>query len=168
MTQYAIYFRTDDGTVFNTIVFTGAEIPPDSVTPPGAQLVRFDHNTPQFRELYGVLVEDPDKQFSDYIPAIAGGVVYDFNDGTFEFFKVENLDFLNDVRTMRNKLLAETDILAMVPDYPDSVKAELLAYRQALRDLIADLDPSWTHIRDVVWPELPTAFNRSAPPITVG
>lgn len=163
MTQYAIYFRTDDGTVLTGNVFTGSEIPPDSVTPPGAQLVKFDHNTPKFNELYGVLVEDPNKQFSEYIPAHSGGVVYDFNDGTFEFFKVEATNFLADVRAMRNTLLAETDILAMVPDYPESIKSQLTAYRQALRDIIADLDPSWTHVRDVVWPTLPAAFSRTAP-----
>ncbi|MXR29161.1 MAG: tail fiber assembly protein [Pseudomonas rhizophila] len=57
------------------------------------------------------------------------------------------------IRTRRNQLLRETDF-TQLPDYPatDAQRAEVKAYRQALRDIPEQLeDPS-----KLVWPVLPT------------
>lgn len=62
------------------------------------------------------------------------------------------------VRAKRDRLIAETDYLAM-SDYPlsDEDKAAVMAYRQALRDVPAqEVFP-----REVVWPEVPAVFKRT-------
>lgn len=62
------------------------------------------------------------------------------------------------VRAKRDRLIAETDYLAM-SDYPlsDEDKAAVMAYRQALRDV-----PTQEGFpREVVWPEVPAVFKRT-------
>lgn len=62
------------------------------------------------------------------------------------------------IRLERDSKIAATDYLAM-PDYPlsEEERAVVIAYRQALRDL-----PTQEGFpREVVWPEVPVAFNRS-------
>ena len=61
-------------------------------------------------------------------------------------------EYAAEVREKRNSLIAETDYLVM-PDYPldDRKKADVLAYRQALRDVPAQSG----FPRRVVWPVKP-------------
>ncbi|MCP2070737.1 UNVERIFIED_ORG: hypothetical protein J2Y77_000173 [Pseudomonas lini] len=57
------------------------------------------------------------------------------------------------IRNRRNQLLRDTDF-TQLPDYPatDAQRAEVKAYRQALRDIPEQIeDPS-----NLVWPVLPT------------
>lgn len=65
-------------------------------------------------------------------------------------------DQLAIVRTRRNRLLAATDVMLAVPDYPISAEQrdELLAWRAALRDLTATLDPA-APLDSVQWPARP-------------
>ncbi len=59
----------------------------------------------------------------------------------------------NEIRSCRDKLVAETDY-TQVSDSPLSSekKAEFTAYRQALRDIPQTYD----HPDDIVWPTKPT------------
>lgn len=62
------------------------------------------------------------------------------------------------IRQMRNNLLASTDYLIM-PDYPltDASRAEIAAYREALRNLTEQGDLS-----EIVWPTMPAIVKKSA------
>ena len=60
---------------------------------------------------------------------------------------------LNNLRTERNKLLAETDYLALSDQ---TMTAEMTAYRQALRDITNGLT-TVADVEAVVFPEKPGA-----------
>lgn len=55
-----------------------------------------------------------------------------------------------DVREKRTRLLAKTD-WTQLPDVPEETKALYTTYRQALRDITEQPDPT-----AIVWPSLPT------------
>ena len=61
------------------------------------------------------------------------------------------------IRARRDRLLAATDTMLAVPDYPisDDQRAELLAWRQALRDFPDQIAPSLPSV-DVEWPVRPS------------
>lgn len=58
----------------------------------------------------------------------------------------------------RDRLLRVTDTLMYAPDYPGTLKQELLTYRQALRDLPSTLDPQLERFEDLKWPAPPKQF----------
>lgn len=159
MAKYGVYFK-EDGTLGSRVVYTEQELPHPDHYIPGCTIVTFDETTEDYGILYGLFVEDPDKQYSQYLPAELGGVAYDFNTKTFSFVipDARKSDILAEVRAERKNLLASTDDLALIPDLPTALKTELLNYRQALRDITKTIDPESTTFSDVVWPELPVAF----------
>lgn len=61
------------------------------------------------------------------------------------------------IRAKRDRLLAATDPMVSVPDYPinEDQRAELLAWRQALRDFPDAIAPSLPSA-DIVWPARPS------------
>jgi len=67
------------------------------------------------------------------------------------FASVDYQKKLEEIRTERNRLLAETDYIIMA-DYPisEEKKQEYVLYRQSLRDLIDNID-----INNVVFPQKP-------------
>lgn len=60
------------------------------------------------------------------------------------------------IRAKRDRLLAATDPMVTVPDYPitDDQKAELLVWRAALRDFPAAIEPLLP-VETVLWPARP-------------
>lgn len=66
-------------------------------------------------------------------------------------------DQLAIIRTRRNRLLAATDTMVAVPDYPITAeqRAELIAWREALRDVTAALDPA-APLDSAQWPARPS------------
>jgi hypothetical protein len=56
----------------------------------------------------------------------------------------------SNIRTIRNKRLAETDWICSITDYEVPNKADWIAYRQALRDVTVGTNPFM-----VVWPTSP-------------
>ncbi len=64
---------------------------------------------------------------------------------------------LGSIRARRDKLLAATDPMVTVPDYPinDDQRAELLVWRQALRDFPDAIAPSLPSA-DIAWPTRPS------------
>jgi hypothetical protein len=60
------------------------------------------------------------------------------------------------IRAKRNRLLAQTDMMAAVPDYPITAdqRAELIIWRAALRDMMAAIDPA-DPFGSVQWPVAP-------------
>jgi hypothetical protein len=56
----------------------------------------------------------------------------------------------SNIRTMRNKRLAETDWICSITDYEVPNKAGWIAYRQALRDITKEINPF-----KVLWPVSP-------------
>lgn len=163
MAKFGVYFK-EDGTVGSNMVFTENHIPPESVTPPGLTLVIVDRSTKDYDILYGLFVEDQDKKYANYVPYTSGGITYNFDTKEFSFAISEERDirFIDEVRVDRDQRLKFTDELALIPDLPDSLKAELIEYRQQLRDITKNIDPSWESMNQVVWPELPTAFKHVA------
>ena len=69
----------------------------------------------------------------------------------------EPADQLAIIRTRRNRLLAATDAILAVPDYPitDAQREELTAWRAALRDVTVGLDPA-DPLDSVEWPPRPS------------
>lgn len=61
------------------------------------------------------------------------------------------------IRARRDRLLAATDAMVSVPDYPidDDQRAELLAWRQALRDFPDAIAPSLPSA-EIAWPARPS------------
>lgn len=155
MTTYALIFK-NDGTLFNSLYYTAADIPPVDCLPPDTQLVTFDETTENFEFLYAYYVDDVNKITSDYLPPQLGGSTYNFETKQFSFQLAPPAPTLLDmIRAERNLLLARTDALMHVPDYPEGYIDEIMAYRAALRDITDNLDPSWTQITQVVWPTPP-------------
>lgn len=66
-------------------------------------------------------------------------------------------DQLAIIRTRRNRLLAATDTMLAVPDYPITAaqREELTAWRAALREVTAALDPD-APLDSVEWPPRPS------------
>ena len=60
---------------------------------------------------------------------------------------------MEDLRTKRNKLLADTDYLALSDN---TMSAEMITYRQALRDITNGLT-TVDDVEAVVWPTKPTS-----------
>jgi hypothetical protein len=60
---------------------------------------------------------------------------------------------MEDLRTKRNKLLADTDYLALSDN---TMSAEMTTYRQALRDITNGLT-TVADVEAVVWPTKPTS-----------
>lgn len=60
------------------------------------------------------------------------------------------------LRSRRNRLLAATDVMVSVPDYPvtDEQRSELIAWRAELRDITHDVDPA-APLASVDWPVRP-------------
>ena len=73
------------------------------------------------------------------------------------------------VRAHRNGLLAATDAMVSVPDFPITgpQKAALIAYRQSLRDL-PESPISFGSIPWPVWPSAVTPPAGVVPPIPIG
>ena len=63
---------------------------------------------------------------------------------------------LAQIRARRDRLLAATDAMASVPDYPitDEQRVELLAWRAVLRDFPAEIEPLLP-LDTVEWPAAP-------------
>lgn len=57
----------------------------------------------------------------------------------------------DNVRAKRNRLLNDSDY-TQLPDYPDALKADWVAYRQLLRDL----PQTYTDLSTIVWPTKPS------------
>lgn len=154
MTQYALFFNTETNKPYNMVVYRDAEIPPEDHWPPNTKLFVFDETTENFDMLYGVWVEDQEKVYLDYD---AFNVVLDPVTGEFTFPMLAKLSNIELIREIRNKKIAETDVFMYAPDLPDSITQQLLAYRQALRDITNGLDPE-TAPDVITWPEMPAAF----------
>lgn len=156
MTKYALLCN-DDGTLINHWAYTEETWPPADIVQPGQLLVEFTESTENFEILHAMFLTDATEISSQYLTPGDGGVTYNTNTQKFEFHKppIVSFSLLESIREHRNILLAQTDDNALVPDYPDALKAELLAYRTALRDITTNLDPSWTTLDAVVWPVRP-------------
>lgn len=155
MTTYALIFN-NNGTIFNSVCYKDSEIPSQECLPPDTQLVSFDETTENFDFLYAYYVDDANKITKDYLPAVDGGSMYDFDSKKFTFQLAPLPPTLIDlIREERAILLKQTDDLMHVPDYPAGYQEQLIAYRAALRDITDNLDPTWENITDVVWPTKP-------------
>ena len=161
MTTYALFFSTETQCPASTIIYKDGEIPPASVWPPEQELVTFDETSPDFNLLYGLFVEDKEKIYTDYAYL---HTKYNSSTGTFTFVLKEITPNIEIIRQERNARITATDKFMFAPDIPDSLKNDLLAYRQALRDITSGLDADAT-VMTVNWPTIPVAFTITPMPV---
>jgi hypothetical protein len=155
MTPHSIIIKNADGLPFNNLVYSELHTPPSEIVPLDCTLVFIDTTTNDFELVYAMLVEDPNHIASEYLPFSRGGIKYDFSTKKFLFTKIPVIPLIDLVRAERDRLLTQTDIYMVVPDYPESLQQAVTNYRSALRDLPSNLDPTWTKFSDVTWPEYP-------------
>ncbi len=156
MAKYGILLK-EDGTLHSGFWYKEEEIPELNVLPSDARLFTFDETRSDYEFLYAYFIEDLNKITSAYLPLHKpGAFTYNFESGEFTFnlapFGPTLLDL---VREERNIRIAQTDGLMSVPDYPSALRTQLLAYRQALRDITDNPDPAWTRVEHFPWPEKP-------------
>lgn len=156
MAKYGILLK-EDGTLFSGFWYKEQDLPDDAHIPPGAKLVTFDETRSDYEFLYAYFIEDTNKITSTYLPLQApGAFTYNFDTAEFTFNPMpEGPSLLDQVREERNRRIAATDVLVAVPDYPADLMAQVLVYRQALRDITVNPDPSWTDPSQFPWPEKP-------------
>jgi hypothetical protein len=159
MTQYALFFSTETKKPVNLILFKDAEIPPAYVHPDGQILVTFNETTPNFDLLYGLFVEDPDRNYDQYDHF---NTEYNADTQEFTFVKRLIISNLELIRTERNTKIKFTDELMHAPDLPSNLRDDLVAYRQALRDITVGLSENVDPMT-FEWPELPAPFAQPKP-----
>jgi hypothetical protein len=100
--------------------------------------LRNDIGLPKYKYVNGEVVDRPQAELDE------GRAAYDLQQKIYQ------------VRSMRDRLLADTDKYVNIPDFPISEdnRNEFIAYRAKLRDL-TDL-PDFP---DIEWPEAPTYVN---------
>jgi hypothetical protein len=154
MTQYTILVNKNTGVpVVDRVLMDNQPLPttlPEFIIP-----VVFDAQTTNFELLKAFFVLDPDRLVIDYKPAMEGGVLYNADTGTFSFHKMDLSINVEAVKNFRNELLRQSDMYMLIPDLPQDIKQELLAYRQALRDSTNKINVEWKTVRDIQWPEFP-------------
>lgn len=158
MSRYSVIFKKSDGLCFNGLCYNSEHTPPTEAVPSDCVLAFFDDATPQYNLLYALFVEDTIQAADTYDQPLRGSVKYNIESNTFELIERSPFDILSAVREHRNKLIAETDLIMQVPDLPTSVKDEIKTYRQALRDVTKNANPSWTTVVEFPWPEIPAAL----------
>lgn len=166
MAQYGILVDTVTGIPVHDAGLEEINFPPESALAPGVDLVTFTESTPNFNLLRAFFFGDPDRLTADYKLSTNGGVVYNKVDNTFTFHKQDISIDLDKLKNFRNQLLKATDKYMLIPDLPQNIKTELLAYRQALRDSPAKVNREWKTVYDVQWPEFPKKLIKDvvAPP----
>jgi hypothetical protein len=103
------------------------------------------------REMKSISTPDGYEEFTWFYP-IHPDELYDdkkctYENGEWKLYRQTNLDILGqgeqtdwkEVRNMRNKMLGATDGMVTAADAPDSIKDPVIAMRQKLRDLPAEL-----------------------------
>jgi hypothetical protein len=155
MKEYGILINSQTGKpVYNT-GFQESEIPPEDILPTGTEVVRFSETTDNFELLYALFFTDPNRLSVEYKQPTNGGVIYDIITKTFSFYKQDFTLKLEELQKVRNQLLINTDKYMLVPDLPQDIRADLLAYRAQLRNITSKLGTEWNTIFDVQWPEFP-------------
>lgn len=154
MKKYAILVFKDTGVAGVAQAFVDEQIPSLNLLPPDKDLVEFDETHPDFDLLYALTIDDTAGVGAEYLAPIQGGVKYNFDTQRFEFTKDTPPDVFEIARNTRNQMIRETDDLMLVPDMPQSLKDQLVTYRQALRDVTNNLTAD-TNPANIVWPERP-------------
>jgi len=153
MTEYAIYIKKENGIPLNGLCFIGSDAQSASlVVPLDCEVLRFDESHKDFDLLYSIIVTTN----PIYKLPCNGGIVVNFETGDLTFVKETPPDLFDVVRAYRNTLLADTDYLVQVPDYPGTLLDQILEYRSALRDIPnLIIKNNWQTPEDVVWPTRP-------------
>lgn len=155
MELYGILVLNDTGVPVFNYGYTEEEFPPTSVINPTTTLVTFSKDTENFDIIYALVFADPDRIAVDYKLPNNGGIIYNFNTGSFELHKEDWSIKLDELTHVRNQLLSNTDKYMLIPDLPDDIRNELIVYRQTLRDATSKVGNEWNTIHDIEWPEFP-------------
>jgi len=62
---------------------------------------------------------------------------------------------IDEIRNIRNFMISRSDNLMLIPDLPSDIKAELIEYRNELRNITDKIGKEWKINEDVVFPEIP-------------
>jgi hypothetical protein len=156
MTKYGFLIYSDTGIPVYNSGFAEEAIPPSNLLPNNSEIVTFDETTPHFELLHAFFFGDPNRLTIEYKAAVDGGVIYDTATKTFSFHKQDFSIKLDEVKIVRNQLLAATDKYMLIPDLPQTIKDDVLAYRATLRDITTKVGTEWHTVFDVQWPEFPS------------
>ena len=155
MAKFGILLK-EDGTLHSGFWYREEDLPNTELLPPDARLLVIEDTRQDYEFLYAYFVEDSNRITTRYLPMQApNAFIYNWNTGEFTFNLAPIPDLLFEVRRERNKRIAETDELMLVPDYPSDLKQQLIDYRAALRDITDNPDPSWERVEQFPWPERP-------------
>ena len=156
MAKFGILLK-EDGTLHSGFYYKEQDIPDENILPLDARLLVIEDTRSDYEFLYAYFVDDANRITTAYLPLYApGAFTYNFATSEFTFNLAPVPNLLDEVRKERNIRIAETDDLMLVPDYPADLMQQLVTYREALRNITNNPDPSWTRIEDFPWPARPS------------
>jgi hypothetical protein len=154
MAKYGFLVNSETGVSVPGPGFRESEFP--TSIPSDTILVKFDESEENFDILYAVFFGDPNKLTVNILPSHQGGVVYNKSNGHFTFNEYDWSINEDELRQVRNNFLTATDKYLILPDLPQSLQDELIAYRNELRNITSKFGKEWQTIHDVEWPQVPS------------
>ena len=115
----------------------------------GTLLARYGDNPPPFGLSFEPVAQ-PGQTLMEVPEDVIGEAVIRLSEGEFIIDEAIIAAEWSNIRTVRNKRLAETDWICSITDYEVPNKALWVAYRQALRDITKGTNPF-----KVSWPVTP-------------
>ena len=161
MAQYGFLVNSDTGISVAGPGFRESEFP--SSIPSNTMLVKFDEGTVNFDTLYGMFFGDPNRLTVDILPSHEGGIVYNKSNSSFTFNLIDWSIDEEQLRGVRNSFLSATDKYLIIPDLPQSLKDEVIAYRNELRNITDKFGNEWKTVHDVAWPQIPSFILMETP-----
>jgi hypothetical protein len=161
MAQYGFLVNSDTGISVAGPGFKESEFP--SSIPSNTMLVKFDESTANFDTLHGMFFGDPNRLTVNIKPSYEGGIVYNKSNSHFTFNEYNWSIDEDQLRNVRNNFLSATDKYLIIPDLPQSLKDELIAYRNELRNITDKFGNEWKTVHDVEWPPIPSFIQTEMP-----
>ena len=161
MAQYGFLVNSDTGVSVAGPGFTESEFP--SSIPSDTMLVKFDESTVNFDTLHAMFFGDPNRLTVDIISSYQGGIVYNKSNNAFTFNRIDWSINEDELRTARNSFLVSTDKYLLLTDLPQSLKDEVIAYRNELRNISDKFGNEWKTVHDVEWPQVPSFILMETP-----
>lgn len=159
MEPFSVIVENKTGKLFHGHGYRLNETPPEEAIPTNCQLITIDNSFENSELLYALFIDDPDRIAIDYVHPSLGGITYDWEHGKFNLTKIDLSIDLDQVRNERNRLLSITDNFMNLPDLPESIKDELIQYRQQLRDITDKVGTEWKTVYDVEFPPPPASLS---------
>jgi len=163
MTTFTILIDKLTGIPTQEYGYTGSNILSEQFVPANAEQIAVSETTPNYELIKAFFFGDPNRLTTEYKLTKQGGIKYDFANKTFTFHKQDISIDINQLRIARNSMLQQTDKYMLVPDLPQDIKTELIAFREALRNATTKVGTEWETVYDINWPLFPEKLTPTAP-----